>query len=67
MAETASGGMSMMPAKELIAEVRVLAMGMDLSTRFLVLDMCDRLARQIRDNELLAQRVVELKRRNEYG
>ena len=47
----------MMPAKELIAEVRVRAIGMDLSTRFLVLDMCDRFARQIRDNELLVKQV----------
>ena len=51
----------MRSTSELIAEVRTLAMGMDFSCRFLVLDMCDRLERKTKDAELLRQKVVELK------
>lgn len=54
----------MMPTSELISVVRTMAMGLEFSCRFLVLDMCDRLERKTKDNELLAQRYLELKHRN---
>lgn len=56
----------MMPTSELIATVRKGAQCLDFTMRFLVLDMCDRLERKIKDNELLAQRIVEHKRMNDH-
>lgn len=53
----------MMPTSELVTKVRALAMGLDVSCRFLILDMCDRLERKTRDNELLSKKIAELKRR----
>ena len=52
-----------MPANELIKTLRVGAQGLDNTVRFLILDACDRLERQIRDNELLMQKIVELRSR----
>ena len=52
-----------MPTSELITEVRTRAMALDFSCRFLILDMCDRLERKTRDNELLSKKIAELKRR----
>lgn len=51
----------MMPSSELIRILRTGAQGLDYSVRFLILDACDRLERQIRDNELLMQKIVELR------
>lgn len=50
-----------MSTEELVAEDRVKAMSLEFSLRFLVLDMCDRLERKTKDNELLALRIAELK------
>ena len=52
-----------MPSNELIKTLRVCAQGLDHTVRFLILDACDRLERQIRDNELLMQKIVELRSR----
>ena len=60
-ARTAKGGMIMMPASELIKVLRTGAQGLDFTVRFLILDACDRLERQIRDNELLMQKIAELR------
>lgn len=49
-----------MSGNELISEVRTRAMGLETCTRFLILDMCDRLERKTRDCELLRQKVVKL-------
>lgn len=56
----------MMPASELIKILRVGAQGLDVSVRFLILDVCDRLERQTRDNELLMQKIVELRSRGKW-
>ena len=50
-----------MPSSELIKALRTGAQGLDYSVRFLILDACDRLERQIKDNELLMQKIVELR------
>lgn len=50
----------MIPSSELIKKLRILAQGLDFSVRFLILDACDRLERQIRDNELLVNKITEL-------
>ena len=50
-----------MPSSELIKILRTGAQGLDYSVRFLILDACDRLERQIRDNELLMNKIVELR------
>lgn len=49
-----------MSGNELISEVRTRAMGLETCTKFLILDMCDRLERKTRDCELLRQKVVKL-------
>lgn len=54
-----------MPASELIAVLRKGAQGLDPTVRFLILDACDRLERQIKDNEILMQRIVDLRHRND--
>lgn len=51
----------MMPSSELIKILRTGSHGLDPTVRFLVLDMCDRLERKMRDCELLAQRIVKQK------
>lgn len=56
----------MMPSSELIKILRTGAQGLDHSVRFLILDACDRLERQIRDNELLMQKIVELRSSNKW-
>ena len=50
-----------MPSSELIKILRTGSHGLDPTVRFLVLDMCDRLERKMRDCELLAQRIVKQK------
>ena len=50
-----------MPSSELIKILRTGAQGLDFSVRFLILDACDRLERQIKDNELLMNKIVELR------
>lgn len=50
-----------MPASELIKTLRVGAQGLDPTIRFLILDVCERLERQIKDNELLMRRIGELR------
>ena len=50
-----------MPSSELIKILRTGSQGLDCSVRFLILDACDRLERQIRDNELLMNKIVELR------
>lgn len=56
----------MMSSKELIKTIRVGAHGLDSTVLFLVLDVCDRLERQMRDNELLMQHIVELRSRGKW-
>ena len=53
-----------MPSSELISLLRAKSNALDVSVRFLVLDLCDRLERKTRDCELLAQKIVELRRRS---
>ena len=53
----------MMPTSDLIATLREGAQGVDFTVRFLILDACDRLERKTKDNELLAQKIVELRSR----
>ena len=50
-----------MPSSELIKILRTRSHGLDPTVRFIVLDMCDRLERKMRDCELLAQRIVKRK------
>lgn len=52
-----------MPSSELISLLRTKSNALDVSVRFLVLDLCDRLERKTRDCELLAQKIVELRQR----
>lgn len=52
-----------MPTSELITELRTVAQGLDFPVRFQILDACDRLERKSRDNELLIQKIVELRKR----
>ena len=56
----------MMPSSELIKILRTGAQGLDCSVRFMIFDACDRLERQIRDNELLMQKIVELRSRGKW-
>ena len=53
-----------MPTSDLITTLRTGAQGLDSTIRFLILDVCDRLERKTRDNELLAQKIVELRLRS---
>lgn len=50
-----------MPASELIKTLRAGARSLDPTIRFLILDVCERLERQIKDNELLMRRIGELR------
>ena len=53
----------MMPTSELITVLRTGAQGLDPTVRFLILDACERLERKTKDNELLAQKIAEMRSR----
>ena len=55
-----------MPSSELIKILRTGAQGLEPSVKFLILDACDRLERQIRDNDLLMQKIVELRSKGKW-
>lgn len=51
----------MIPTSELIVVLRKGAQGLDPTVRFLILEVCDRLERQTKDNELLMKKIEELR------